>query len=362
MRLDRFLTLYFFGFLTRLQKSQGLHIPILMYHSISNDPETGHPYYWLNTSPARFTEHMQFLHDNGYQVITLSQAVELIRTLDAGNLSHQKVYPNSQLATRNSQSYLLSCSPINQSTNQPKLIVLTFDDGFLDFYTDAYPVLQKYGFTATVFLPTAYIDGKRPGIRGKEHLTWDQVRDLFAAGISFGSHTVNHPQLHNLSWKEIEYELRESKAIMESQLRESENAPCAMRHAPYTLSCTQPATCNLQQVASATWPLVIDSFCYPFKFWESDHPFVKTLKKVLLETGYGSCTTTRIGTNTHHDDTYMLQRIPINSGDMLDLFSAKIDGCYDWLGYVQCLAKRLWGMTNLRPRSMDVSPIKVYPG
>ena len=80
-RLDRSLTLYVFGPLSRFRRPRGLRIPILMYHSISDEPETGHPYYWINTSPARFTEHMKFLHDNNYEVISLSKAIELIREL-----------------------------------------------------------------------------------------------------------------------------------------------------------------------------------------------------------------------------------------------------------------------------------------
>jgi len=49
-----------------------------MYHSISNEPEKGHPYFWINTSRKRFAEQMKFLKDNGYKVIPLSKAVTLI--------------------------------------------------------------------------------------------------------------------------------------------------------------------------------------------------------------------------------------------------------------------------------------------
>jgi hypothetical protein len=79
LRLDRLLTLYFFAPPARLfPPKKGIRIPILMYHSISDEPEHGHPYFWINTSPARFAEHMKFLQDNGYKVISLSEAVELI--------------------------------------------------------------------------------------------------------------------------------------------------------------------------------------------------------------------------------------------------------------------------------------------
>ncbi len=74
-------------------------------------------------------------------------------------------------------------------------MVITFDDGFADFYTNAFPLLNRYGFSATVYLPTAYIGKSAREFKGVECLTWDQVRALDRAGVEFGSHTVSHPQL-----------------------------------------------------------------------------------------------------------------------------------------------------------------------
>jgi hypothetical protein len=63
-RFDRALTLSLFGPLTSLTIAKGPHIPILMYHSISDDREDGvHPYYRVNTSPAVFAEHMKYLQE-----------------------------------------------------------------------------------------------------------------------------------------------------------------------------------------------------------------------------------------------------------------------------------------------------------
>ena len=178
-RVDRLLTLCFFGPLCRLLRPKGLRIPILMYHSISEERETGHPYYWINTSPDIFAEQMKCLHDNDYQVISLSDAVELIKNHDCVSGSP-------------------AADPTEHESRQPsplRPVVLTFDDAYLDFYTHAFPVLRRYGFTATLFLPTAYVDGRRPGIRGREHLTWEQAHELWSDTITFGSHTVNHLQL-----------------------------------------------------------------------------------------------------------------------------------------------------------------------
>ena len=76
-----------------------------------------------------------------------------------------------------------------------RAVVITFDDGFRDFYTAAFPVMQEHQFTATVFLPTAFIGEDRRSFKGAECLTWEEVRRLRRAGVQFGSHTVNHPRL-----------------------------------------------------------------------------------------------------------------------------------------------------------------------
>ena len=185
-RIDRLLTLYLFGPLSRLRKPKGLRVPILMYHSISDEPEKGHPYYWINTSPARFAEQMKFLHDNNYRVISLSDAVDLIREQGSPSgspdrSSHHSNLPSfqssgvatpsadSQLSTRNShpassfhnstippfhhsssQSAGISSShhsnlPSFQSSGSDRYVVLTFDDGYRDFYTHAFPVFGNMG-------------------------------------------------------------------------------------------------------------------------------------------------------------------------------------------------------------------------
>src|SRR5262245_22925287 len=93
-------------------------IPILMYHSISDDPEIGvAPYYRLATSPARFREQMQWLRDGGVDVIDLLEAQRRL-----------------QLGTANDR----------------QSVVITFDDGFEDFAEHASPVLSDFGYTATM--------------------------------------------------------------------------------------------------------------------------------------------------------------------------------------------------------------------
>jgi peptidoglycan/xylan/chitin deacetylase (PgdA/CDA1 family) len=272
-RLDRFLTLNFFH---PLVKKTSLHndvrIPILMYHSISEDSENSvHPYFRINTSPALFAEHAQYLHDHNYAVINLADLTTFF--------SAKNKVPS-------------------------RCVVLTFDDGYRDFHTRAFPVLNTYNFTATVFLPTGAIENRNQKLRGKEHLTWKEVNELSKHEIIFGSHTVTHPQLSTMSREATEYEISKSKETIEDKVGKK-----------------------------------ADSFSYPFKFPEELKDFTRYLRELLKKYGYVNGVSTRIGTAVTGDDTYFLKRIPVNSYDDLSFFRAKLDGGYDWLHRLQYFKK-----------------------
>lgn len=297
-RLDRFLTLYFFYPLLRiLPQERNSRIPILMYHSISDDKMEGvHPYYETNTSPKVFTDHMKFLYENNYKVINLDQALRVLKSSDTSSSDCSTSRP-------------LSSNEPNQPNepNKPqRYVVLTFDDGLRDFYINAFPILEKYDFTAAMFLSTAFIDNQRLEFIGKECLIWEEVRELRKKGILFGSHTVNHPKLYILKRDEIEVELRESKEKIEDEIGAS-----------------------------------VDSFSYPFAFPEQDKKFTKEFKNVLTECGYKYGITTIIGTAMQNNDIYFLKRIPVNSFDDLILFKAKLQGGYNWAHKYQYLFKLL---------------------
>jgi peptidoglycan/xylan/chitin deacetylase (PgdA/CDA1 family) len=103
-------------------------------------------------------------------------------------------------------------------------VVLTFDDGFRNFYDEAMPVLEKHGFTATAFIVSDYI-GRRndwevppAGLGVRDLLTWQQVVELAENGIEIGSHTRTHPDLRRLSETETEREIAGSRMSIEDHV------------------------------------------------------------------------------------------------------------------------------------------------
>jgi peptidoglycan/xylan/chitin deacetylase (PgdA/CDA1 family) len=275
-RPDRLATLYCFRPVRRLLRRRQHGIPILMYHSISNAPELDNrPYFRTCTRPEIFRRQIEFLHRNGYTALTLSAATEAL-----------------------------------SSAKEPsgRLVVLTFDDGYADFFSEAYPALSEFGFAATVFLPTAYIGAEQKQFNGIGCLTWSQIRELHQSGVEFGSHTVSHPQLADLPISSAEQELRVSKMTIEENIGAE-----------------------------------VASFGYPYAFPEHRHAFVAALRRLLEDCGYQCGACTMIGTANRHSDLLFLERLPVNSLDDEDLFAAKLTGAYDWLQGAQKLYKSLKG-------------------
>lgn len=270
MRLDRFISQWVMHPFCKGGSAQ--HIPILMYHSIADESEPGvAPYYRTATRPETFARHMQALKSAGYRAVALNTAVQALR-----------------------------------SGPKEKLAVVTFDDGYQNFHTAAAPILQQHNFTASMFLPTAFIGNDRRSFKSRPCLTWSEVKLLQRAGMHFGSHTVTHPKLVELSWPQIRTELCDSKAEIENRLG-----------------------------------VAADTFAYPFAFPETNKRFVSRLSEILSDAGYQCCATTRIGRAKPGDDLMQLKRLPANSCDDPQLFQAKLDGAYDWVAPLQAGVKKI---------------------
>src|SRR5687767_10681597 len=158
-------------------------VPVLMYHRICDltpDERANELTRDLTVSPAAFEEQIRHLHENGFSFLLASEvesAVKLGKPLPA------------------------------------KAICLTMDDGYKDNFERAFPILQRYGIPATIFLVTSTVDTAR-------HLSWDEVNIMHREKVGFGSHTVHHYDLPGLSVNQLDYELRESRRVIESKLLE----------------------------------------------------------------------------------------------------------------------------------------------
>ena len=117
---------------------------------------------------------------------------------------------------------------------------------------------------------------------------------------------MTHPQLSTLDEQAINRELGASKKTIEDHLGES-----------------------------------VNSFSYPYAFPEEKSSFTRMLRDTLTACGYGQGVSTRIGVARPNEDRYFLRRLPINSLDDMALFSAKLEGGYDWLYTVQHASKLL---------------------
>lgn len=163
-----------------IKSGNQIKVPMLMYHYIGNNPDPKDlARDTLSVTPDKFEEQIKYLKENGYQTTTLDTLYAALRKT--------VVLPE-------------------------KSVILTFDDGYIDFYYNAFPILQKYNTRATVFIPT--------GLMGqKSYLTWEQIRQMQNSGLmSFEAHSVHHLDLTSLSPEVLWYEITESKKVLEAQL------------------------------------------------------------------------------------------------------------------------------------------------
>src|SRR5271169_607889 len=290
-RLDRLITLTFCSPLARLfARASENRVPILAYHSISENLfGYSHPYYQINTSPAVFADQMHLLRNGGY------------RTLD--------------------RHYLPAA--LQSGADLSKCFVITFDDGYRDILTEGWPVMHQCGFSATVFLATDQIQTTPRRVEGADFLTWQDVRELHAQGISFGSHTVSHADLRSLEPEEIDYELGYSKEVIEQML----GAP-------------------------------VRSFSYPFPFPEENHEFTRYLSDTLENHGFQNGVSTIIGRATLESSQFFLPRLPLNNWDDSLLLRAKVEGGYDWLHWAQLLKKTIFHNATIMQQGSNARTVR----
>lgn len=221
-------------------------VPILMYHGVREGGDSS-----MYVAPSNFERQMNFIKEQGYNVISLDELVDGIKS--------------------------------NKKFGK-KTVVITFDDGYRDNYISAFPVLDKYGFPATIFIVTGYVGDV-------EYMTWDQIKIMMKHGIDFGAHTVNNVYLPSEKdtanlWEEVSGSKRDIE----------------------TFTGKSPKY-----------------FAYPIGGFNSK------VKSAVKMAGYkGACTTNR-GLVRSNNDVFELKRVKVTNSDMTKPFHfrAKLSGYYN---------------------------------
>ncbi|MFC1703174.1 polysaccharide deacetylase family protein [Candidatus Omnitrophota bacterium] len=218
-------------------------VPILTYHHVNDTSFPDCP----TVTPETLEWQMAFLKKRGYNVISLDELVEGIRS--------EREFPRNT-------------------------VVLTFDDGYVDNYTKAFPILKKYDFPALMFIGAETIDGG--------FMSLEQIVEMIDSGIDFGSHGVRQLYLPDEDIETMRKEIFESKRMLEEKLG------IEIRH-----------------------------FCYPIGGYTS------RAKALVHAAGYKSAYTTNRGPNRFNWDVYSLQRIKPDDNDTAITFWMKLSGYYN---------------------------------
>lgn len=254
---------------------------ILVYHGVCNAVSSS----GLLPDSVRvedFEEQMCFLHDNNYNVVSLQKIV--------------------------------SCVGADKDNSQ-RTVAITFDDGYRDTFTNAFPILQKYGLPATVFVAAAFIGSEAPfpwlgssptvSPDARYPMTWEEVIKLHDEGIEIGSHTYTHQFLPALSRERINQELRMSRQVIAGKT----GVEVRSLALPYSYPITH-----------RRWPT-----------------FKENLVAALEQNSYHYCCTMLRGHINAASNPFTLPRMPVGKFDDVKLFSAKLSGCYAWTRFPQSI-------------------------
>ena len=236
-------------------------VPVVMYHRVINKSENEgiHGTYIYENI---FREHLKYLKDNNFSVITFE---------DLNNIGWR-----------------------NRFDKNKKYIIITFDDGYVDNYELAFPILKEFNFKATIFLmgESSYNewDVKADGEKSFPLMSVEMIKEMQDYGIEFGAHTFNHPKLNKLSNDEIKHQIVDVKKPLEEKIGRE-----------------------------------IITFAYPYGIL-NDYA-----KKMVEEASYTFGVATDSGSVCLSDDLYQIRRIAIFPNTNLFSFKRKVKGNYNFI-------------------------------
>lgn len=237
-----------------LMQKKKITVPILMYHSISE--QATRRFRQFAVPPALFAAQMHYLHTQNYTPVSVTQ---LVRLLFAGDATGEAL------------------------PTQP--VVITFDDGFADFYSEALPVLKQYGFPATLYITTAFVNGTsrwlwREGEAERPMLTWEQIAEVGACGMEIGPHSHRHLQLDTLPQSLAQKEIALSKQILEDHLGKA-----------------------------------IESFAYPFGYLSA------RVRRLVRDAGFTSACAVKHTFSSERSDPLALSRLMVSAKTGVEAFA-----------------------------------------
>jgi len=213
------------------ESEQHMHrFTILMYHMVCSPKTTKEAKYAC--PPEQFEQHLHYIKNSHHTVVSLDDI----------------------------EQYLLSGSTLPENA-----VAITLDDGFEDNYTQAFPLLQKYELSASIFLATGVIGASNKWMQGRDFpkramLNWGQIEEMSRYQISFGAHTVSHAKLSELDASAAAQEIVLSKQQIEEQLGQAcphfaypyglfaKQTPEIVKNAGFTLACSTRSGFNNSKV------------------------------------------------------------------------------------------------------------------
>ncbi len=243
--------------------NQPPRIAILLYHSIASNVQPGYQPFAIE--PATFRRHLDLVAAEGYQPVTVSQLVARMAASPAGGAG-------------------------GEGGLSAKVAVLTFDDGFLDFYTTVLPELVARGFPASLYVVAGLMGGRSEWLRNvgeqdRPLMTPAMVREVADLGIECGSHGLFHRPLDAISRRDAAREVAVSKRALED----------VTGHA-------------------------VHSIAYPYGYHD------RWLRNAVIDEGYTSGAAVKNALSHPLDDQFGLARLTVTAATTTDTLKAWLSG------------------------------------
>ena len=239
-------------------------MPVIMYHRVIEGKEEEKGVHGTYITTKKFEEHMKYLKEKGFKTVTFED-------LKNGNYRHRFDRGN-------------------------KWIILTFDDGYKDNYTNAFPILKKYGFKSVIYLLGTLkynkwdVDNPQNPEKVFPLMEDEEILEMQEYGIEFGGHSMTHSRMSQIDKNVAHEEIIKSRDILEKKLGRKLN-------------------------------------CFAYPYGDRDNG----VKKFVEEEGYEFAVATDSGDVSFQEDLYNIRRIGIFPTNGLRSFKRKTSGKYNFI-------------------------------